>query len=123
MVGSLQQKHYEEWRDFEAMAEQAVHFVGRLYRERGVITTLYNRPLVGRTPMQILQEHRYVAEVEQNQFNIGDSFPMLSAMAEMELSPSRIDLAKMSSGYAATDKSDLQGYLNSELADSLNGDP
>jgi glyceraldehyde 3-phosphate dehydrogenase len=73
--------------------------------------------------MQILQEHRYVAEVEENQFNIGDSFPLLSAMAEMELSPSRIDLAKMSSGYAATDKSDLQAYLNNELADSLNGDP
>jgi glyceraldehyde 3-phosphate dehydrogenase len=123
MVGSLQQKHYEEWRDFEAMAEQAVHFVGRLYRERGVITTLYNRPLVGRTPMQILQEHRYVAEVEQNRFNIGDSFPILSAMAEMELSPARIDLAKISSGFEATDKSNLQSYLNDELAESLNGDP
>ena len=105
------------------MAEQAVHFIGRLYRERGVITTLYNRPLVGRTPMQILQEHKYVADVETNDFSIQQTFPLLSAMADMELSPARIDMAKLSSIYDKNNPNDISSFLKDELADSLNGDP
>ena len=122
MVGQLREKHYEQWREFEAQAEQAVHFVGKLYRDHGIITTLYNRPLVGRTPMQLLQEHKYVAAVEGNDFNINRTFPLLQAMVDMPLTPARIDLAKLA-GKVSASNADIEAVLNNELASALKGDP
>ena len=72
--------------------------------------------------VQVLQEHKYVAAVEGNDFNISKTFPLLKAMVEMPLTPARIDLAKLA-GKITDSNTDVEGVLNTELATALNGDP
>ncbi len=112
---------FQSWQEEESLAERFVPLVGELYRQRGVVTLMYGRPLMYRTPMDIIQEHRYVAAVEEQAFSVRDTEPLLAAMGAMTLCPARIDLGKLAMKWIDAGRPEVAGWLQVELADCEKG--
>jgi glyceraldehyde 3-phosphate dehydrogenase len=106
---------YNDFKEQEALAERMLPIIGDLYRQTGVITLMYGRPLMYRPPTSLLDEHRYVRSVEENDFSIRDTFPLLEAMAAMTLCPARIDIGKLGMRWREAGKPDAATFLGEQL--------
>jgi glyceraldehyde 3-phosphate dehydrogenase len=106
---------YHDFKEQEAFAERMLPIIGDLYRKSGVITLMYGRPLMYRPPQSLLEEHRYVRSVEENDFSIRDTFPLLEAMAALKLSPARIDVGKLGMNWRAAGKVEATKFLAEQL--------
>lgn len=115
------QQDFENWQDRERLAEEAMPLIGGLYRERGAITLMYGRPLMYLPPLKLLQEHRFVAESEGNDFSILDTQPLLKVMATLPLDAARYDLGRLAMRWRAAGRPDVDSFLSSELKDALSG--
>ena len=77
MTRELTESHLQDWNDRVQLAEAALPLIGRLFRERSVIATMFGRPLIEKSPIDILREHRYVRQVEESELSIRDTYPLL----------------------------------------------
>lgn len=118
---SASESVFSDYQEQQALAERAVALIGGLYRDQGVITLMYGRPMMHRTVPAIFEEHAYVAQVEGRPFTVRDSFAILEAVAAMKLTPARIDIGKLTIRWLEQDKPELQGFLDDTLADCVNG--
>jgi glyceraldehyde 3-phosphate dehydrogenase len=122
MTDEKMDKYLQQWQVREQTAEAMVPIVGRLYRERGVITTIFGNSLVNRAPMAICQLHRVASQVTGFEFKIEECFPFLEAMAEMNLSPARIDIGNLLTRYRALEAPQGHAeFVAEELAPICNG--
>ena len=48
----------QEWSRQQSFAETMVPIIGELYRDRGVIVTIFGHSLVNKSPLEILELHR-----------------------------------------------------------------
>jgi len=125
-VSSISKQQIDEkfnsWKDREALAEAMIPLIGRLYREKDVITSIFGRPLINRSVIHILKAHRFVRQFDDVELSITDSFPLIQALCEMDLNPVHIDLGKLTLKYkeqSAGQEVDLKSFLESECADAL----
>ena len=91
----------QEWSQQQRNAEAMVPIIGELYREQGVIVTLFGHSLVNKSPLEILEFHRKSRSNFGNTISLIDTYPILSALAVLDLGPSRIDLGNLWSHYVA----------------------
>ena len=77
------------------LAEAALPIIGRLFRDKSVVTIMYGRPMIEKAPIEILREHRWVRRVEESGLSIRDTFPLLEELAKMALRPCRVDIGKL----------------------------
>ena len=112
---------FADWQDKAALAETSVPLIGQLYRERGIVTLMYGRPLMHRPPTDLLEEHRFVAEVEECDFSIHDSFPLLDAMSKTALTPARIDLGKLAMQWRKAQRPDALAFIHDQLRECIDG--
>ncbi|MCB1617042.1 MAG: glyceraldehyde-3-phosphate dehydrogenase [Pseudomonadales bacterium] len=96
--------YFADWKKREALAESMIPMVGKLYRERNVSIYIYGRSLVNLSPIQIMKAHRYVRQIEHNELSEFESFPILEAMADMEIEPAHIDLGRITVSYMNDNK-------------------
>jgi len=94
----------QEWSQQQRNAEAMVPIIGELYREHGVIVTLFSHSLVNKSPLEILELHRKSRSNLDNEISLTDTYPILSAMAELDLGPSRIDLGNLWGHFTARSK-------------------
>ncbi len=92
-----------------------VPLVGRLYREHGVVTSIYGRRLINQSPVDILKAHRFARKVNETDLPIEETFPMLQALTELAPSSASVDLAKLVVRFR-DDGGDLMTFLREELA-------
>ena len=76
-------------------AERMIPLIGRLYRENGVVVTIFDRSLVLRSPIDILKAHRFARHMLDGELSIELSSSILEALGRLELAPSRIDIGKL----------------------------
>eukprot|EP00487_Bulimina_marginata_P010815 TRINITY_DN5989_c0_g1_i3.p1 TRINITY_DN5989_c0_g1~~TRINITY_DN5989_c0_g1_i3.p1 ORF type:complete len:128 (-),score=21.16 TRINITY_DN5989_c0_g1_i3:94-477(-) len=92
--------------------------IGQLFRNKGVEVSVYGRPLLGASPIDIIKAHKSVALHETNKLRLRESFPFVEAMNKMTLAPARIDVGKLAYRYLylgqANDLS-IEQYLEKEL--------
>ncbi|MGA0237017.1 MAG: glyceraldehyde-3-phosphate dehydrogenase [Acidimicrobiales bacterium] len=105
--------YFDRWREAEATAELMIPILGRLYRENDVIVYVYGRKLV-RAPIEIIKAHRYARNVTGRELSIQQTLPVLQALADMQLDSAKVDLGKLTDGYA-----DVGGDLDAYLAEAL----
>lgn len=74
--------------------------IGHLYRERDVTVLVHSRSLVNKSVISILKTHRYVRQIEGRELAIEDTFPILQALAELDLGPARVDIGRLAVSYA-----------------------
>lgn len=107
----------DTWLQGEALAEQMVPMIGRLYRERDIVLSIYGRPLVRESATGILKAHRYARQIIDRELPIEESYPVLEAMVDRPLDSARVDLGKLTTGYTEDDSGrSLEQYLDDALA-------
>ncbi len=87
--------YFSDWKQREALAQEMIPVVGRLYSQRNVGIFIYGRPLHNRSVTNIMKSHRYVRQVGRNEMSEFESHPVLMALAELDLWHSQIDLGKL----------------------------
>jgi len=117
MNTSKQELYFKDWKGREELAEAMVPLVGRLYRNHGVVTTVYGRSLVNGSVIDILKAHRFARQILENELSVRETFPVLEAMTRLELAPTRVDIGKLTIRYqsqaAGTDVAD---FVRQELS-------
>jgi glyceraldehyde 3-phosphate dehydrogenase len=101
MSTQTQETYFKDWKNREEIAETMVPIIGRLYRNHGVVTTVYGRSLVNQSTIDILKAHRFARQILENELWVRDSFPVLDALSRLDLSPARIDIGKLTIRYQA----------------------
>ena len=105
-----------EWNTQQKLAEKMVPLLGTLYREHNVVTSIYGRSLVNRGVIDIIKAHRYARRVQQAPLSVESTYPLVEAMAAMDLGAATIDLAELAAKQKASGQ-DVQAFLDAELAE------
>lgn len=109
--------YFQEWQDNEALAEEMIPLLGKLYRKYNVVPSLYGRSLINRSVTRILKNHRYVKKVEGTELSVRDTLPLVRTMTELDLGPAHIDLGKLAVAFKNSGKRDVEAYLRESLAE------
>ena len=81
---------FSDWKEREALAEGMLPLVGRLYRRNNVKTYIYGQNLVNQSVLEIMKAHRFVREVEDNELSEFETFPVIKALAELDLGTAHV---------------------------------
>ncbi len=112
------QAYFNEWTEREAVAEKMVPIIGGLYREKGVVITIFGRSLVRSSPIDIIKAHRFARRVLQGELAVELGAQIVEALTRMQLPASRIDIGKLASRFQNEHAgSDVEGFVRSHLAD------
>ncbi|MCX4029403.1 glyceraldehyde-3-phosphate dehydrogenase [Endozoicomonas sp. SM1973] len=113
-----QNDHFRQWKNREAIAESMIPLIGKLYRENHVITSVYSRPVINRSVIDIIKAHRFVRQLEKEELSVEDSYPILKLLTELDLGPARIDIGKLAIKYKTQGQGqDLEAFVRNEVAD------
>ena len=91
--------YFGDWKQREALVQEMIPVIGRLFSQRNVGIYIYGRPLHNRSVTFIMKSHRFVRQVERNEMSEFETHPMLMAMAGLDLWHSQIDLGKLTVRY------------------------
>lgn len=108
--------YFPDWKEREALAEAMIPLIGKLYRDN-VVVYCYGRALYNQSVTQLMKTHRYVRQVAQNELSEFETFPVLQAIAGMNLGPCHIDLGKLATKYMdneASAKLSVEEYTTQE---------
>ena len=112
---------FQDWQSNEALAEQMIPLVGKLYRQNNVVATMFGRSLIKRSVIRILKDHRFVRKIEGTELSVEDTFPIVQAMSEMNLGPAHVDVGKLAVMFKRQGGGDLNAFLRGELNDIIDG--
>ncbi len=87
--------YFGDWKQREALVQEMIPVIGRLFSQRNVGIYIYGRPLHNRSVTFIMKSHRYVRQVERNEMSEFESQPVLMALAKLDLWHAQIDLGKL----------------------------
>ena len=86
--------YFGDWKWREGLAELMVPIIGRLYRH-GVHVMIYGQSLVNKSAVHIMHAHRFVRQIEGNEFSELESFPLLERLSKMDLPDCEIDIGEL----------------------------
>lgn len=106
----------DEWAKKQTAAEDLIPLVGRLYRENDVLLTLFGRSLLNKSVTGMIKAHRYARHFLGEELDIAITHNIVTALAELDLGPARIDLGRL------VEKMDdpagsIEEFLATELAE------
>ncbi|MBN2644422.1 MAG: glyceraldehyde-3-phosphate dehydrogenase [Desulfuromonadaceae bacterium] len=110
------EQYFNDWAERTELAEAMVPIIGNLYRNNGVIFTIYGRSLINRPPIKILRAHRFARQILENEISVRDSFPLLQAISKLDLAPCKIDLGKLTVAYLEqASQESVEAFIAREL--------
>ena len=112
---------FQEWQNNQALAEQMIPLVGRLYRQNNVVATMFGRSLINQSVIRILKDHRFVRKIEGTELSVEDTFPIIETMSALNLGPAHVDVGKLAVMFKKQGGSDLDAFLRNELKDIIDG--
>jgi glyceraldehyde 3-phosphate dehydrogenase len=120
MTSHLEEQYQTSWQERQTFAENMQPIIGQLFRNKGIEISVYGRPLVNASAIDIIKAHKSVALHEENKLRLRESFPFVEALSKMPLTPARIDVGKLAYSYLyhgqAADLS-IEQFLEKELTD------
>ena len=105
------------WNNREALAEKMVPLIGTLYRDHNVVTSIYGRQLVHKGVIDIIKAHRYARQIDEAVLPVEETYPLVEAMAGMNLGAASVDLARLANKFKQSGGSDVKAFLETELAE------
>lgn len=108
------------WQERQEYAEQMLPVIGKLYRQFAVEVTVFGKPLMGASVIDIIKAHRSVRLYREEKLKVRYSHAVLEALAEMNLAPAKIDIGKLAYGFfheGRAKSDDIAEYLKTELQD------
>lgn len=116
MLNDKQERYFSDWKTREEIAEEMLPIIGRLYRDHGVVITVYDRKLVHQSTIEILRAHRFARQILENELWVRDTMPVLKAVAKLDLAPARIDIGKLTVRFQAqAGNIELDDFVRQEL--------
>lgn len=120
MISEQDIQTFKKWSDREALAEAMIPLVGKLYREKNVVVSVYGRQLVHRSVVNIMKTHRFVRAIEKSELFVEDTFAILEILNAMDLKPARIDVGKLAVQFKSEAQgSSLKDFITEQLKDAL----
>ncbi|MCK9469212.1 MAG: glyceraldehyde-3-phosphate dehydrogenase, partial [Porticoccaceae bacterium] len=111
---------FKDWKEREALAEGMIPLIGKLYRTHNVSLYIYGQNLVNRSVTDLMQIHRYVRQIEHNELSEFETYPVVKALADMDLGPAHIDIGKLTVRYQESGNGrDVETFLRAEVGDDL----
>ena len=116
--------YFKDWKQREALAEGMIPLVGKLYRENNVKTYIYGQGLVNQSVLDIMKAHRFVRQVEQNELSEFETFPVIRALAQLDLGTAHIDAGRIAVMYEAVKKNGVtvEDFVREQVADLIGVD-
>ena len=121
MVDIRTDEYFKEWKEREAIAEAMTPLLGKLYRDQEVICTVFDRPLVNQSTIDILRAHRFARQIIDKEIWVKDTYPMLQVMVDMNLAPGKVDLARLVLRYQEQNSGDIKSFVTEQLKDLNTG--
>ncbi|TMW62793.1 hypothetical protein Poli38472_005411 [Pythium oligandrum] len=81
-ITALCDQELEQWKQQEEAADLMVPLIGRLYRQRNVITTLFGKGLVHKNSVDIIKQHNYVCKYVGKTMMPADTIVVLTAVTQ-----------------------------------------
>ncbi len=85
----------DAWQAREALAEQLIPSIGRLYREHGVITSIHGRRLINQSAIGVIKAHRYAHHVTGAALPLEHTKRVLDALLTLDHGPASLDIARL----------------------------
>jgi glyceraldehyde 3-phosphate dehydrogenase (phosphorylating) len=101
MGSDKQNLYFNDWKNREEIAESMLPLIGQLYRDYGVVTSIYGRTLVHKSTIDILKAHRFARQILENELSVRETKPVLLALAKLDLAPAKIDIGKLTVRFQA----------------------
>jgi glyceraldehyde 3-phosphate dehydrogenase (phosphorylating) len=120
MTSHLEEKYQTSWQERQTFAENMHPIIGQLFRNKGIEISIYGRPLVNASAIDIIKAHKSVALHEESKLRLRESFPFVEALSKMPLAPARIDVGKLAYRYlfqGGANGLSIEQYLEKELTD------
>ncbi|ERS42360.1 MULTISPECIES: glyceraldehyde-3-phosphate dehydrogenase [Corynebacterium] len=108
---------HDDWNERLELAQHMIPLIHQLHRNNNVVATIFGRPLVGQTDIDIIKSHRYGRRIAQRHLSTAETLPILSELADMNLSSASIDVGRLLLGFEESDEDDLRRYLEDELTE------
>ena len=118
MTSHLEEQYQTSWQERQTFAENMQPIIGQLFRNNGIEISIYGRPLVNASAIDIIKAHKSVALHEENKLRLRESFPFVQALAGMSLAPARIDVGKLAYRYLFKGEANglsIEQFLEKEL--------
>ena len=80
-----------------------IPIIGKFHREKNVRILLYGIPLISLSVIEIMQTHRTVGEVEENELSEYESSMILASLDKLDLGPSQIDIGILAAAFMFDD--------------------
>ncbi|WP_218310603.1 glyceraldehyde-3-phosphate dehydrogenase [Alteromonas antoniana] len=125
MNQQFEQELQSSWQERQEYAEMMLPLIGKLYRNHAVEISVYGRPLLNASAIDVIKAHRKVRLHEGIKLRLRESYPILHALSSMKLAPSQIDIGKLAFDFnygAAVDQEDLHTFLHEKLSDVVDKD-
>lgn len=116
MTAEKDDLYFKDWQQREELAEAMIPVLGRLYRDREVICTIFDRSLVHQSTIEILRVHRFARQIIDDELWVSDTFPILQAIGKLDLAPGRIDLAKLAILAQEQKVTDIEAFVAEQLS-------
>ncbi|MGK0442779.1 MAG: glyceraldehyde 3-phosphate dehydrogenase [Pseudohongiellaceae bacterium] len=114
--------YFADWKQREALAEAMIPLVGKLYRKSSVKTYIYGLNLVNQSVLEIMQAHRVVRQIEENELSEFETFPVIKALAELDLSIAHIDAGRIAVLYEEGPKHEgvsVEDFVRSQVQELI----
>ena len=123
--------YFGDWKQREALVQEMIPAIGRLFSQRNVGIYIYGRPLHNRSVTFIMKAHRFVRQIERNEMSEFESHPVLMALSKLNLWHVQIDLGKLTVRFMEHQEAegraaqDVDEFVKGELAylDGVNKKP
>ncbi len=103
----------------QGLAEQMIPAVGALYRNRGVIVTVFGRKLMNGSTIDIIKAHQQAQQVVGEKVTLQETSAVLNHITTIQPGSSRIDIGKLAFSArragVAVDLDALQAYVAKAL--------
>lgn len=116
--------YFADWKEREALAEGMIPLIGKLYRTNNVKTYIYGKNLVNLSVLDIMQAHRFVRQVEQNELSEFETFPVIRALASLDLGTAHIDAGRIAVNFEEQGKpagKSVDEFVKEQVAGLIGG--
>ncbi|WP_371189504.1 glyceraldehyde-3-phosphate dehydrogenase [Thalassotalea maritima] len=119
MTCQHEENYQKSWQERQEFAEKMQPIIGQLYRNFGVEVSVYGRPLVNASAIDIIKAHKSVRIHEETKLRLRESFPFVEALSNMSLRPANIDIGKLAYRYLYHGEANaltIEQYLEEQLS-------
>ncbi|MDL9980188.1 glyceraldehyde-3-phosphate dehydrogenase [Microbacterium sp. ASV49] len=110
----------EDWAAREELAEKMIPIIGRLYRDREVVTSLHGHRMINLSAIGLLEVHERVSQLGHDELDPTETLAVLTALEQLAPGAASIDVGRLAAEVRASD-ADATDVLRAQLADILGG--